>query len=491
MSTNLTRNPGPSRSTDAVDPPEAFTPVGELNVEGESRRRVVRHALIIFLAALLVRLLFFSVRAMDMPAAWMRSGPFGQAEMGNIAVNLAAGRGFSSPFGPGSTPTAWLCPLIPLIWAAVIKILGSANGHTALIVGYLGTVPSAAFVVVYWLIVRHLLRGNPVLRRTAFLAAAIFCIWPEALYELDFPNLWYFPWEEFATALVVLLGMKWIDRPSLKTVVPLGMAGGILALINVTPVPIFAVALVVPAFRNPAGRSRSLGLGAVGATLALLLCLPWLVRNAVVFHTFVPTRSNGGFQFWEGNNSLGCVREAADSQHPAIQPAILQRYQTMGEIDFSRQAFHLAMAYIRLHPREAMVRTLDRTYVFWLTDVLDRWKWDAKTESWWEQGRPAIVKTLSATVPAWGLIALLIWALLSKRLANLPYKEIFLSILVFLPFPYYFTLAENEYSQILRSWLLMLAILAVSGAFRRLPAEAEMGSPAYNLLGSSRRRTIP
>lgn len=449
--------------------PHGVTVTGDSGGDSKacSGRKAIYSALIVFAAALAIRLLFFAVQTRDAPQAWMSSAPFGQAEMGSIAVNLAAGRGFSSPFGPGSTPTAWLCPLIPLLWAAVIKIVG-ANGHAALIVAYAGAVPSAASAVVYWLIIRRLLRGSSALRRTAFLAAVVFCLWPDALYELD--SLWYFPWEELATALVVLLGMRWVDRPYLKTVLPFGLAGGILALINITPLPVFVVILLLPAFRMKEGRKRSLACGAVGAALALLLCLPWIARNAVVFHKFVPMRSNGGFQFYEGNNPSGCVREAGNSRHPAIQPAELKRYKAMGEIAYSSQGYHLALAYIRMHPRQAIQRTLDRAYVVWLTDVLDRWKWDSKTENWWKLGRPAIVKTLSATLAAWGLVILLIWAMLSKRLAILPYKEIFVSLLVFLPFPYYFTLAENEYSQILRSWLLVLAILALSGSFR--PAAA-------------------
>lgn len=427
--------------------------------------------MLIFLAALAVRMAFFAIQARDSPHAWSYSAPFGQSEAGSIAVNLAAGRGFSSPFGPGSTPTAWLCPFIPFLWAAVIKLMGSANGHAALVAAFTGTIPSAACVVVYWLIIRRLLRGHPALRRTAFFAAVIFCLWPDALYELD--NLWYFPWQELATALVVLLGMRWIDRPSLKTVMPLGIMGGILGLINVTPLPIFAVILVLPAFRKGENRNPALACGAVGATLALLICLPWLLRDAAVFHTFVPMRSNGGFQFYEGNNPSGCVREAANSRHPAIQPAELRRYQTMGEIAYSRQGFHLALDYIGAHPLQAMERTADRAYVFWLTDALDHWKWDSKMKSWWDEGRPAIVKTLSATLAAWGLVILLIWAALSSRLATLPYKGVFASLLILLPFPYYFTLAENEYSQILRSWLLVLVILALSGAFRPLADRAE------------------
>ena len=50
--------------------------------------------------------------------------------------------------------------------------------------------------------------------------------------------------------------MRWIDRPNLKTAAALGMMGGILALINVTPLPIFAVALLLPILQNRQGQRR-------------------------------------------------------------------------------------------------------------------------------------------------------------------------------------------------------------------------------------------
>jgi hypothetical protein len=434
--------------------------------ESRTRRKTVGAFLLIFALALGVRIAFFTVQVIHSPAAWNSSVLFEEDEMDQIALNVAQGRGFSSPFGPGATPTAWVCPLVPYLWAFVIWCVGRPSGLAHLIICYTATVPSAACVAVYWLIARHLLRGSPTLRRTALLVAAIFCIWPESLYVLDVP--WYMPWQELATAVMVLLGMKWIDRPTLKTVVPVGIAAGVLSLINVTPLPIFAVILLLPVLENGAQWKRILGCGTAGAALAMLVALPWVIRNAEVLHAFVPMRANGGFQFWEGNNPAGCVREDANSVHPGKVPAELKRYQAMGEVPYSRQRFRDALVYIRAHPDKTIVRTAERAYVTWLTDVFDQWRWDSGTLRWWHQPRPAILKTLSSLMAAWVLVTLLIWALLSKRLAALPYRWLFAGIVFFLPFPYYFTLADNRYSQILRSWLLLLAILAFSAGFRKV-----------------------
>lgn len=435
----------------------------------ESRRSVVVKAALIFTLALAVRVAFFTVQVIHSPAGWSSSVLFKEDEMDQIAFNLAAGKGFSSPFAPGSTPTAWVCPLVPCLWAFVIWCVGSPSGFAHLLICYTGTVPSAACVAVYWLIVRHMLRGSPALKRTAMLTAMIFCLWPESLYVLDVP--WYMPWQELATAVMVWLGMKWIDLPSLRSVVPVGIAAGILSLINVTPLPIFALILLLPLFEDRARWKAILGYATAGTAVALLVALPWVVRNAVVLHAVVPMRANGGFQFWEGNNPQGCVRENASSLHPANIPAERKLYQALGEVAYSQQRFHEALVYIRAHPREALVRTAERAYVVWLTDVFDTWRWDSKTPRWWNEPRPAIMKTLSSLLAAWALLTLMIWAVLSKRLEAIPYKWLYFGIVFFLPFPYYFTLADNRYTEILRSWLLLLAILAFSAGFRRKPGK--------------------
>lgn len=432
----------------------------------ELRRRVVFKALLIFALALAVRVGFFTAQVIHSPDYWDSALANHEDEMDQIAVNMVQGRGFSSPFENGSSPSAWVCPLVPTLWAFMIWCFGGPTGLAHIAVAYTGTVPSAACVVVYWLIARHMLRGSPHLQRTAFLVAAIFCVWPESLYVLDIP--WYMPWQELGTALMVLLGMTWIDRPSLRSVMPVGIAAGILALVNVVPMPIFPIILLLPALENRAQWKRILGCGSAGAAIALLIILPWSIRNAVVLHAFVPLRANGGFQFWEGNNPQGCVRENASSLHPGIELSELKRYDAMGEVAYSRQAFHDALVYIRSHPRATLARTAERVYVVWLTDVFDQWRWDSGTPRWWNQKRPGIMKALSSTLAAWVLLILMTWALLSKRLEVLPYKWLFAGIMFFLPFPYYFTLADNHYSQILRSWLLLLVILAFSAGFRSM-----------------------
>src|SRR5579872_5630474 len=45
-------------------------------------------------------------------------------EADNIAISLLAGKGFSSPFGVPSGPSAWLTPVYPFIVVEIFKLFG-------------------------------------------------------------------------------------------------------------------------------------------------------------------------------------------------------------------------------------------------------------------------------------------------------------------------------------------------------------------------------
>jgi len=169
----------------------------------------------IFLLALGVRLLFLVTFMGAYPAHW-RGADFWWWEIGNIAINVFEGHGFSSPFFRGSVPTAWECPLVPYLWAAVMRLMGAANGRTEQVLVLLQSVPSALSVAFYWLIARYLTRrmaSLPLL--TDAVAGLVLCFWPESLLRLTY--LYYFVWQELGIVVLVYFGLRWCDRPTLST----------------------------------------------------------------------------------------------------------------------------------------------------------------------------------------------------------------------------------------------------------------------------------
>lgn len=123
-----------------------------------------------------------------------------------------------------------------------------------------------------------------------------------------------------------------------------GVTGGVLALINVSPLPIIAFAFLFPALKNrpPWAMAQSI---AVATVVLAIVVAPWLVRNALVFHTFVPLRSNSGYEVFQGNNEVECIREAYNAPHPAIDRREFEQYTAPGEIRYCKEALGRATEY--------------------------------------------------------------------------------------------------------------------------------------------------
>src|ERR1700739_3562515 len=78
---------------------------------------------LIFLVALGARLGFTWQQERKFPHDVLAVAMFSQ-ETGSIAQALATGKGFSSPFGKDTGPTAWLTPVYPLLVAGIFRVFG-------------------------------------------------------------------------------------------------------------------------------------------------------------------------------------------------------------------------------------------------------------------------------------------------------------------------------------------------------------------------------
>src|SRR6267154_2116313 len=76
-------------------------------------------------------------------------------EMGSIGRSLAAGEGFSSPFGEFTGPTAWEPPLYPFLIAGVFKIFGIYSLASAVVLLVINSVFSALTCIPIFLIARR------------------------------------------------------------------------------------------------------------------------------------------------------------------------------------------------------------------------------------------------------------------------------------------------------------------------------------------------
>jgi hypothetical protein len=106
--------------------------------------------------------------------------------------------------------------------------------------------------------------------------------------------------------------------------------------------------------------SKQLKLAGLACVTAVLCCVPWTVRNFVVFHHFVPLRSNFGFELWRYNHGDG-----NQPLHPSHDAAEHAAFSFLGEYSYGQEKRQEALAWIVSHPRVSLRGTAERVMYFW------------------------------------------------------------------------------------------------------------------------------
>jgi hypothetical protein len=150
-------------------------------------------------------------------------------------------------------------------------------------------------------------------RRAGLVAAAL-----AALY----PDLVWFATRFWTETLFILLLWWAIERTleadvtgSTRTAAAAGVLWGLTTLtreLALYLVPLAALWMLRPRAEPPTGARRAwlrpprarLAGAATLALVSLLTIVPWTVRNAIVFRTFIPVSTMGGLNLWQGNTTL-------------------------------------------------------------------------------------------------------------------------------------------------------------------------------------------
>jgi len=289
---------------------------------------VNRALLAVFILALAVRLLFLFVALPAAPrlAPGFRSVP-GMRFDGyhDIALELAAGRGFALPDDGGAT--AARAPLYPLFLATLYRAAGPRTDVVLVAHAVLGALTCVVVLLLGWE-----LYGPAV----GMLASLIFTFHPTHLWWSQ-----YVLSESLLTLLVSLaaLGLaRFGRRRSRSSALAAGVLVGLAALCNSVSL-MFPLALVAAAPLLLGG-----ALGAAWRRALLVACatavvvLPWTARNALRFHELIPVNWGIGFQAYKGWVSADHLRA-----HP---------HDDLGVVD--GEADVLAIAALRDHGFVAM-----------------------------------------------------------------------------------------------------------------------------------------
>jgi Dolichyl-phosphate-mannose-protein mannosyltransferase len=293
--------------------------------------------------------------------------PFLQ-ESGNIAASLASGHGFSSPFRIETGPTAWMPPAYPWLLAGIFRVFGVRTYDSFLAAVGLNILCSAfTCVPIYF-------AG----KRMSGIGVAAVAAWLWAFFPNTILNAFESMWDASVAALlaaIILWATLAIEKSERwRDWLGYGLLWGVTLLTNVTLISVFPLLLAWMAYRR---RKTSLGPNDSAALvkitfakpvfafgIAVLCCVPWTVRNYLVFHHVVPMRSTLGLQLWIGNNEN--PQEAwKEELHPIFNSAERARYIRMGEIEYMREKQSEAIEFILAHPGRDVRQFASRFIATW------------------------------------------------------------------------------------------------------------------------------
>jgi len=263
-------------------------------------------------------------------------------EQGNVAEALVAGHGFGSPF-VSSQPSAIMTPVYPLIVAVIFHFFGV---HTA----------QSIFAVHAFDCFINSLACIPVVllaRRSFGQRVAMWAGWGWAFfpYGIYFSAAWAWSTHLLLLCLCWLLYLaQHLERsPRLGLWAGFGLLAGFAGLCEPSVLVLIPFLLALAALRLACAGKRWLLPGVVASLTLAATISPWLIRDAVVFHRFIPMRDSMGLELWMGNNGYS-LRWTSDTMHPLHDAGELAAYN-QGELAYMDHKAAQAKAYIHDHPR--------------------------------------------------------------------------------------------------------------------------------------------
>jgi 4-amino-4-deoxy-L-arabinose transferase-like glycosyltransferase len=272
-----------------------------------------------------------------------------------LANSVLRGDGLGSPFGVPTGPTAFFAPTYPLFVAGVFRMTGARSLMSALTIV---SVQILLALLTVWIViaVTQRLFGS----RAANIAGLL---WACSLPLLWLPTiLWDTCLSTCVLAGLVLLALRCSSTPSRVRWMALGASCGGTILINPALFPC-SIALFLWALwtSRPINWKRS----SWALLLAIVVASSWPIRNIEVFHTWIPTRSNMGYEFWMGNHpgSSGFLEEAV---FPTFNHDELAMYESLGEVGYNSRKAQLSQQYVKAHPLRFVGLSAQRMIRFWM-----------------------------------------------------------------------------------------------------------------------------
>ena len=278
-------------------------------------------------------------------------------EQGNAARALVAGHGFGSPFVSDQT-SAIMPPVYPIIVAAIFEVFGVHTAASIFAVHAFDCLTNALACIPIFLVARRSFGA-----RVGLWAGWAWAFFPYGIY---FAAAWAWSTHLLLLALLWLLylAQELEVRPRLELWAGFGLLAGIAGLIEPSVLVVVPFLMIVAAVRLGRAGKRWLAPGVVASLVLAATIAPWLIRDATLFHRFIPMRDSMGLELWMGNNGYS-VRWTSDQLHPLHDAQELADYDRMGELAYMDHKAAQARAYIAAHPGWYAEMSLRRAVYLW------------------------------------------------------------------------------------------------------------------------------
>ena len=293
-------------------------------------------------------------------------------EAGRIARAVVTGHGYSDPFLPGTGPTAWLAPIYPLLIAASFKLFGVYSPLAAWFLLFLNSLFSAMVAPAIYEIASRCYRATGRGQSIAQWSGWLWALYPAAM---QYAVRWI--WEMSLTVMLFSWLLVFVLRLQAENSAPeprlrkqilywslYGLFWALIALNNPAPTLFLPVTGLWLIWKS-SDRTKAVTHAVLAGLIFIAVMTPWVYRNWIVFHHFIPTRGNLGAEMYAANGP-GSIGFGWGTTIPInYQNAKTPLYRQMGEYNYVKWRGQLASDYIRTHRRHFWEMNLKRFYFFW------------------------------------------------------------------------------------------------------------------------------
>jgi 4-amino-4-deoxy-L-arabinose transferase-like glycosyltransferase len=351
-----------------------------------------------------------------------------------------------------------MTPVYPLIVAVFFRLFGVHTVGSIFAVHAFNCLLSALTCIPVFLVARRSFG-----ERAGWWAA---WAWAFSPYGIYFAAAW--AWSThvllFCLCWLLYLAQDMEQSPRLGLWAGFGLLAGFAGLTEPSVLVLIPFLMVLAAWRLARERKRWLLPGVV-ASLALAATLsPWIIRNAVVFHRFIPMRDSMGLELWMGNNGHN-LRWTSDDLHPLHDTQELADYDK-GELAYMDHKSQQAKAFIHDHRGWYAWMCVRRAVYLWTG------YWSFDREYLTEEPTDPVNIPFATCLTLLGLLGLKeAWG--RRRFEAIRYG----GVLFLFPIMYYFTHPEPYHLRPLDPLIAMLGCYAILAWRERVRESAAVAVP--------------